>query len=52
VRGISNFGDGDSGGGAMMPRYVRDIDKRKPVVIINQSYFGKFLHLTIDKIDI
>jgi hypothetical protein len=35
----------------MMPRYVRDIDIRKPVVIINQSYFGECLCLPIDKIE-
>jgi len=33
-------------------RYMRDIDKRRPAVIINPSYFGKFLNLPIDKIDI
>jgi hypothetical protein len=31
---------------------MRDIDKRKPAVIINPSYFGKFVDLSIDKIDI
>ena len=36
----------------MIPRYVRDIDKRKLVVIINQSYFGKLIDSAIDKIDI
>ena len=37
-----------------IPRNVRYIDnKRKLAVIINPSYFGKFLNLTtIDKIDI
>jgi len=28
------------------------IDKRKLAVIINPSYFGRFLNLPIDKIDI
>jgi len=36
----------------MIPRYIRDIDKRRSVVIINQRYFGEFLYLPIDKIDI
>jgi hypothetical protein len=36
----------------MIPRYIRDIDKRRPVVIINQSYCGEFIDLPIDKIDI
>jgi hypothetical protein len=45
------LGDGDSGGGAMIPCYIRDIDKRRPVVIINQSYFGEFIDLPIDKIE-
>jgi hypothetical protein len=31
---------------------MRDIDKRKPAVIINPSYFGEFLDLPIDKIGI
>ena len=35
----------------MMPRYIRDIDKRRPVVIVNQSYFGEFLCSPIDKIE-
>jgi len=35
-----------------IPRYIRYIDKRKLAVIINPSYFGKFLDLPIDKIDI
>jgi len=54
VLGIQDFGrrNGRCSGGAMIPRYVRDIDKRKPTVIINPSYFGKFLDLPIDKIDI
>jgi len=44
--------DGDSGGRAMSPRYARDIDKRKPAAIINPIYFGEFIDLPIDKIDI
>ncbi len=36
----------------LIPRYIRHIDKRKLAVIINPSYFGKFLNLAIDKIDI
>jgi hypothetical protein len=31
---------------------MRDVDKKKPAVIINPSYFGKFIDLPIDKIDI
>ena len=50
--GILAEGHGHWDGGAMIPRYIRDIDKRKPTVIINPSYFGKFLDLPIDKIDI
>jgi hypothetical protein len=49
---ISDFGDGNSGGGAMIPRQIRDIDKRKPAAIINPIYFGEFIDLPIDKIDI
>jgi hypothetical protein len=37
---------------SLLPRYIRYIDKRKPAVIINPSYFGKFFDLPIDKIDI
>jgi hypothetical protein len=50
--GFGILGDGDSGGRAMIPRYIRDIDNRKPAVIINPSYFGRFFDLPIDKIDI
>jgi hypothetical protein len=39
------------GGGLAIPRHMRDIDKRKLVVIINQSYFDKLTDLPIDKID-
>jgi len=54
VLAIWDFGGGHShqGGGAMMPRHIRYIDKEKLAVIINPSYFGKFLNLPIDKIDI
>jgi len=45
-------GDGPWDGGAMIPRFIRHIDKRKLAVIIKLSYFGKFLNLPIDKIDI
>jgi len=37
---------------SLIPRYIRDIDKRKLAVIIKPSYFGKFLNLPIDKIAI
>jgi len=50
--GILAEGDGHWHGRAIIPRYIRDIDKRKPAVIINPSYFGRFLDLPIDKIDI
>jgi hypothetical protein len=38
--------------GAVMPRHMRYIDKRKAAVMINPSYFGKLTDLPIDKIDI
>jgi len=41
--GILAEGDGHWDGGVMMPRYIKDIDKRKLAVIINPSYFGKLL---------
>jgi hypothetical protein len=45
-------GDGHWGGGALIPRYIRYIDKMKVVAIMNPSYFGRLPDLPIDKIDI
>jgi hypothetical protein len=42
-------GDGHWGGGAMMPRYIRYIDKRKLAGIIKPSYFGKLLIYLLTK---
>jgi hypothetical protein len=50
---ISTFVLKEQGGFVFpIPRYMRDIDKRKLAVIIKLSYFGKFINLPIDKIDI